>query len=219
MTLKIAKIALGTLLLTFVTLTLTSTTTWGKDKPRVLAIENKCGLEVKVPAKTVDLGNLNPGDNKKTKLEISNTGSNDMTVYIRTNIVDETTLNGGYLADITDYVIKDGERIIADDLFRNVALEGNLLIGTLKPGTSKTLDFFSYLPGDGTGNDYQRAYMKVSWTFITQCSGITIEDEEIPFDGSKLPQTGQLNLLCFYGIGAFLMILGIVWLKRGDGSS
>lgn len=283
MTLKKAKITLGSLLVTAIVLTSPSTT-WGKEKARVIAIENKCGLEVKVPQKSIDLGNLNPGDSKETTIQLSNKGTNDITLFIRTNIQGETTLNGGYLADIMDFTISSKKDTIAEASFRGVADQGNILIGTLKSGASKMLDLATFLPGEGTGNEYQGAYMKVSWTFITQCSSgeagggndkdkevieddpnnptdnpkkppeeitiedelvplgeddpdipgkieipveenelplgdgdtdipdnsdLIIEDESVPFGDLKMPKTGQLASVYFYGTGALLVTLGV----------
>lgn len=170
MPLKTTKMILGTLLVTCFLITALPTTIMGEEGPRVIPIENKCGLEVEIPQKTVDLGNLNPGERKESYIKVTNKGSGNMTLFIRTNMMDETTVNGGYLADAMKLTIKDGRNMIADDLFRNVVDNGSIFIGTLAPGTSKILDLSTYLPGDETGNEYQGAYMKVSWTFVTQCS-------------------------------------------------
>ena len=172
MRVKKAKMALGILFVTSLVFTSVPTITWGKEKPRVIAIMNSLGLEVKVPHKTVDLANLNPGDSKATSLQVSNKGLNEIMVFIRTNILEETTLRGGYLADKVNFSIKEEGNILADDVLRGVGNMGNILIGTLKPGDSKTLDFSSYLPGTETGNEYQGAYMRVSWTFVVQQSRI-----------------------------------------------
>jgi len=125
------------------------------------------GLEIHVPQKTTDTGNINPGDKKNSSLKLLNTGSRDLTVYIRTNIISDTSPRGGHLADVMTLTIKDGDKIIADGTFRTVADEGNVLIGNMAPETEKTIYFSADLP-KGAGNDYQGASLKVNWTFTTQ---------------------------------------------------
>lgn len=135
-------------------------------------INNDNGLVIHVPEKTVDTGNLNPGDKKSSSLKLKNTSSSSLTVYIRTNIISETSPRGGYLADVMTLTIKDkdGDKVICDGTFRSVANEGNVLIGDLAPGTEKTIYFFADLPKE-TGNDYQGASLKVNWTFTTESTG------------------------------------------------
>jgi len=141
---------------------------WGESEVTIAG--NKCGLVVKVSPKTVDTGNLNPGDEKYSSLRLINTGDKTITVYIRTNIKKEEAPRGGYLADIMTLTIRDGSRVLADDLFREVAKRGNILIGKMAPGEEKMIEFEAQFPKEAN-NDYQGATMKVNWTFVAECSG------------------------------------------------
>ncbi|WP_028307934.1 hypothetical protein [Desulfitibacter alkalitolerans] len=130
---------------------------------------NVCGLVIQASDEKVNTGNLNPGDLKNTSLLLRNTGSVPLTLYIRTNILSEATLNGGKLADILNLYIADGSNIINNELFRSAAGRGNILIGTMPAGSEKTIDFSVVFPG-GAGNEYQGATVKANWTFTTTCS-------------------------------------------------
>ena len=98
---------------------------------RVIRPENENGLEIHLPEKTVDTGNLNPGDTKESYLRLVNSGEDTFTIYIRTNILpfSEKSPRGGRLADVMTLTIKDGEQVVADDTFREVAKEGNISLG------------------------------------------------------------------------------------------
>ena len=69
------------------------------------------GLEIRVPQKTVDTGNLNPGDKKSSSLQLLNTGSSVLNVYIRTNILGETSRGH---ADVMTLTIKAEDELISD---------------------------------------------------------------------------------------------------------
>ena len=128
------------------------------------------GLEIRVPQKTVDTGNLNPGDKKSSSLQLLNTGSSVLNVYIRTNILGETSPRGGRLADVMTLTIKAEDELISDGTFREVAKEGYVLIGSIAPETTKTIYFSADFPEDA-GNDYQGASLRVNWTFLTESVG------------------------------------------------
>lgn len=170
-------------------------------------INDDNGLEIHVPEKTVNTDNLGPGDKKSSSLKLKNTGSSDLTVYIRTNILSETSPRGGGLADVMILTIRDGDSVIADGTFRDVADEGNILIGNMAPEAEKTIYFSADFPKEA-GNEYQGASFKVNWTFTTESSGggggdegggggsdedepappIEIEEEPIP-EGEPKPPT------------------------------
>ena len=128
------------------------------------------GLEIRIPQKTVDTGNLNPGDKKSSSLQLLNTGSSVLNVYIRTNILGETSPRGGRLADVMTLTIKAEDELISDGTFREVAKEGYVLIGSIAPETTKTIYFSADFPEDA-GNDYQGASLRVNWTFLTESVG------------------------------------------------
>ena len=77
---------------------------------RVIRPENENGLEIHLPEKTVDTGNLNPGDTKESYLRLVNEGSYTLTVSIRTNITSEKTPFGGgpWLSDDPDVRMTTG---------------------------------------------------------------------------------------------------------------
>lgn len=169
--------------------------------------DSKGWLLIETPFDKVDIGNINPGDNEEklySRIKLTNTGSDSMRVYIKTNITEESNPS---LADVMELTIKDGDRIITDKtLFCDAADAGSIEIGRMAPGATKTLDFYVNLP-ESTGNAYQGAWMKVIWVFTTVYSGssdrpdrdvssnpeepdITIEDEPIPagpVDGENPP--------------------------------
>ena len=118
------------------------------------------GLEIRVPQKTVDTGNLNPGDKKSSSLQLLNTGSSVLNVYIRTNILGETSPRGGRLADVMTLTIKAEDELISDGTFREVANEGYVLIGSIAPETTKTIYF------RGFSEDRKRlsgCFTRVNW--------------------------------------------------------
>lgn len=139
---------------------------------RVIRPENENGLEIHLPEKTVDTGNLNPGDTKESYLRLVNSGEDTFTIYIRTNILpfSEKSPRGGRLADVMTLTIKDGEQVVADDTFREVAKEGNISLGKMTPGSEKTIYFSTDMP-ENAGNEYQGSSFKANWTFTTQVSG------------------------------------------------
>lgn len=176
---------------------------------RVIRPEDGNGLEIHLPEKTVDTGNLNPGDKKNSSLKLVNNGQDTFTVYIRTNILSENSPRGGRLAGVMTLTIKDGEKVVADDTFREVAKEGNISLGEMAPGSEKTIYFSTDMP-ENAGNEYQGSSFKASWTFTTQVTGggggggggdttprrpepeeeelIPIEEEEVP--GAPLEPEG-----------------------------
>ncbi len=139
---------------------------------RVIRPENEHGLEIHLPEKTVDTGNLNPGDTKESYLRLVNSGEDTFTIYIRTNILpfSEKSPRGGRLADVMTLTIKDGEQVVADDTFREVAKEGNISLGKMTPGSEKTIYFSTDMP-ENAGTEYQGSSFKANWTFTTQVSG------------------------------------------------
>jgi hypothetical protein len=130
------------------------------------------GLEIHIPPKSVDTGNLNPGDKMYSCLRIVNTGSNQLSIYIKTNIKSESEkpLFGGRLADVMTLTIKVDGSTIAEDIFRQVAKQGNIYIGEMSSGEERTICFFTNLP-ESAGNEYQGASFKANWAFTTQTSG------------------------------------------------
>ena len=135
------------------------------------------GLGIYIPSKLKDTGNLNPGDKMDSCLTLSNNGGKTITVYIRTNILNETSPNGGNLSDIMTLTIKDGGKIIADGDFKQVSESGNVLIGEIQPNGEKELCFYTDLPKEA-GNKYQGASFKANWTFTTQVTGGTSDDDD-----------------------------------------
>jgi len=155
------------------------------------------GLIIEVPEKTVDTGNLGPGDQKGSHIKITNPGPDTVNLYVRTNIVADEKPNGGSLADIMTLTMKVGETVIANDVVRKVVEANNLSLGQLTPNQTIYLDMATNLPGGETGNEYQGANLKLNWTFTVQAvSGggggggggggsseepeITVEEEPIP---------------------------------------
>ena len=63
-------------------------------EPGYTIIGDDNGLEIHIPSKKVDTGNLNPGDKMYSCLKLVNTGSHQLNVYIRTNIKSEKSPNG-----------------------------------------------------------------------------------------------------------------------------
>ncbi|MBS3969219.1 MAG: hypothetical protein KGZ94_03760 [Clostridia bacterium] len=147
---------------------------------------NLCGLVIEASDERVNTGNLNPGDLKNSSLFLRNTGSVPLTLYIRTNILGEATLNGGNLADVLNLYIADGTNVINNELFRAAAGRGNILIGTMPAGSEKIVDFSVAFPGS-SGNEYQGATLKASWTFTTTCSpgGDDPDDPDDPVDPNE----------------------------------
>lgn len=115
-----------------------------------------------------DISNLNPGDQKTSRLELKNTGDHILTVYIRTQIDSESTPCGGHLADQMELTIQNGSSYLTQDRsFRAAAGDGSVLVGTMVPGSAKTLVFNVSLPGGTTDNRYQGSSIKAEWIFTT----------------------------------------------------
>lgn len=131
------------------------------------------GLEIKAPDPAVNVGNLNPGDEKNSRLRLTNNNSRAITVYIRTEIVSENTPSGGSdLADGMYLTIMDGNTTVSSGTFREAHEANNISLGRMAAGAVKVLEFYADLPGGkGTGNEYQGSSMKVTWVFTTESSG------------------------------------------------
>ncbi|HHX23404.1 MAG: hypothetical protein ACOX2A_09740 [Tepidanaerobacteraceae bacterium] len=146
-------------------------------EPGYTIVGDDNGLEIHVPKKTQDTGNLNPGDKKYSSLKLVNTGSRPLHVYIRTNILSERAPRGGRLSEVMTLVIKDKDNVITDHSFKDAAREGNVYIGRMSPGAEKILDFYTDLPEE-IGNDYQASSMRVNWTFTTQSDKDDDDDDD-----------------------------------------
>jgi len=112
--------------------------------------------------------NLNPGDLKNSRLRLTNNGNSPLTVYIRTEIRGENP--EGKLSEVLWLTIKDGDTTISDSTFSAADSQGNISLGTMAVGSTKTLQFSVKLP-EGTDNDYQGASLRAIWVFTTVTSG------------------------------------------------
>lgn len=143
------------------------------------------GLIIASPLAPEDIGNLGPGDQKHSRLKLTNTNTSPVTVYIRTVIVDEDTPPGGKpLAEGMFLTIKDGDKEIFSGTFRDADEEGNISLGSMAYGEEKLLHFYADFPKD-CGNEYQGASMKVQWVFTTQTPGGGDDDEDDDDDGGR----------------------------------
>ncbi len=202
-------------------------------------IEEENGLEIHVPEKTVDTGNIGPGDELDSYLTVVNTGNRTLVVYIRTNIISEESPPGGQLADVMTLIIRDGDDEVARDTFRAVAEAGNIRLGRMPPGSEKTIYFFGDLPG-AAGNDYQGATLNVNWTFTTQVigggGGGGDEESEVPPErpgghpegeemeieigpeapgvGPGMPATGQDVPYLYLLLGSLALVTGIFLARK-----
>lgn len=142
--------------------------------PQALAANYKIvgdanGLTIEALPNGQGTGNLNPGDFKNSRLKLTNTNEDEVTVWIRTNITARRPgSRGGDLAEVLHLLIKEGERTITDDSFDGAAGDDFVQIGTLDPGEVIYLDFTVTLPGPETGNKYQGSSLDANWTFRTQ---------------------------------------------------
>lgn len=128
------------------------------------------GLIIASPLDPEDTGNLGPGDQKHSRLKLTNTNTSPVTVYIRTVIVDEDTPpDGKPLAEGMFLTIKDGDKEIFSGTFGDAHEEGNISLGSMEHQDEKIMDFYADFPED-SGNEYQGASMKVQWVFTTQTS-------------------------------------------------
>ncbi|NLJ33164.1 MAG: LPXTG cell wall anchor domain-containing protein [Firmicutes bacterium] len=134
-------------------------------------LKNENGLEIHLPERTVEMGNLNPGDVKHSHLTLVNKGPNTLLVSIRTNIIagGEESPQGGSLTDIMNLTIGEGHTIVASGTFGEVIGEGNILLKPMTPGEERILYFTGSMPQDA-GNDYQGSSFRASWTFTSQVS-------------------------------------------------
>lgn len=130
---------------------------------------NANGLTIESQPNEQGTGNLNPGDEKASRLKLTNTNDDDVRVWIRTNITERRIPEGSRdLSEVLHLLIKGGSRVITDDSFDGAADAGNIEIGTMDPGEEIILDFTVTLPGPGTGNDYQGSSIDANWTFTTE---------------------------------------------------
>lgn len=219
---------------------------------------NANGLTIESQPNKQGTGNLNPGDEKDSRLKLTNTSSNDLKVWIRTNVTaNRPGDNGGDLAEVLHLIIKDGDRVITDDSFKGADADGNIEIGILDPGEEIILDFTVTLPGPGAGNEYQGSSIDANWTFTTQSEDdddndggnrrrsrnpgepttiipeepvpegpgeipegtpyavpdpdlLIIEEEPVPGGtAAKMPKTGEIPPIYFYGAGSLAVALGV----------
>jgi hypothetical protein len=82
------------------------------------------GLLIESPDDRTAVGNLNPGDLKRSALRLTNNGSVALTVYIRTEITGEKSPRGGKLADIMTLTIREGGTVYSDGTFREAHQAG-----------------------------------------------------------------------------------------------
>lgn len=199
------------------------------------------GLVIESPDAPAMTGNLNPGDGKNSRLRLTNQGNHTLTVYVRTEIVSETTVRGGHLADVMTLAIKDGSNTLVNDTFREVVKKQNITVGRMAPGAEKVLEFDTNLAGADTDNQYQGAVMKVVWVFTTTAVGgggdddndgddpidepvvvpeepDVLEPEEIivpPEPESPLmPGTGVGSPIGYYAVGSAALIAGLLLNKK-----
>jgi len=256
--------------------------------PQALAANYKIegdanGLTIEALPNGEALGNFTPGDTEESRLKLTNTNDEKVTVWIRTNITARHRgPNGGDLAKALHLLIKEGSRVITNDSFDGAAKDGFVRIGTLDPNEAVFLDFTVTLPGPETGNYYQGSSIDVKWTFRTesisrggggkgggkqrdprnpdisgepdepgdiiedepipegsadpsqseqpaqpaqsgqpsgdtdsQDSGlITFEAEQVPGVAVKMPKTGEIPPIYFYGIGSLAVAMGLMVRKR-----
>ena len=251
--------------------------------PKGIEIIGNCGLVVEASTGKENTGNLNPGDTKRSKLTLKNTGSNRIKeIDMQTNIISGSRKSprGGKLEEILRLTIKDGENIIIDNLPFTEAAEITKALGSLDVGQEKVLDLIVDFTS-AADNDYQGASFQASWTFITKCGGggddeedpppdddddtppgdkekeeeeeeknppddvddededrievddesipsgsggkeeesvasvASIEPEEIPYGPGKMPKTGEISPMFFYGTGALVSAIGMAIRKAG----
>ncbi len=107
------------------------------------------GLIIASPLAPEDTGNLGPGDQKHSRLKLTNTNTSPVTVYIRTVIVEEDTPPGGAdLADGMFLTIKDGDKEIFSGTFGDAHVEGNISLGSMEHQDEKIMDFYADFPED-----------------------------------------------------------------------
>ena len=225
---------------------------------------NANGLTIESQPNEQGTGNLNPGDEKASRLKLTNTNDDDVRVWIRTNITERRIPEGSRdLSEVLHILIKDGSRVITDDSFDGAADAGNIEIGVMNPGDEIILDFTVTLPGPGTGNDYQGSSIDANWTFTTESESsggggggggrrtpsnpdepttiipeepvpegpgeipegtpyavpdpdlLIIEEEPVPGgSAAKMPKTGEIPPIYFYGAGSLAVALGVAARKK-----
>ncbi|NLO97015.1 MAG: hypothetical protein GX091_02900 [Peptococcaceae bacterium] len=117
-----------------------------------------------------DTGNLNPGDIKKSSLQLKNNGTSSFTVYIRTVITEEKPKDRLSKALRLTIIEGGNNNPITNASFSDAAGQGNISLGTMAPGSSKTLNFTVELP-KGTDNEYQGSSLSAKWVFTTVSGG------------------------------------------------
>jgi LPXTG-motif cell wall-anchored protein len=150
---------------------------------RYLLDGDRNGLEIHLPPKTQDTGNLNPGDHQSTCLELVNTGRETITVYIRTDILRKISPHGGSLADLMKLTLENDGKGFAAGTFQEIADAGNIPLGEMLPGARKEICFFASLPQDSR-NEYQGASFEANWAFTTERTGGSSEGGDDPGSGS-----------------------------------
>ena len=179
--------------------------------------ERHCRITVS-PDTLFELGNLNPGDSYRRTLTVTDEGDLPAYLWLRHEWVDGDPLPG-----------EPGDlfsQLLLNISWRNITLyngpaEGlaeplniSAKIGPVRPGQTLDLDFFIFLPGPPTGNEFQGSTVTTKIILITACGNGEEDPPDPPgTDPPDLPRTGGLTLVLLLLLGFIFILLGLL-LKR-----
>lgn len=146
-----------------------------------------------------------PGDELSQDIFITNNGENEVVIYLRAEVPEDS--NKGFLNQMTLTVYGfNGEKIFEDQAGSTGSLTDGYTLGTIAPGEKGKLVAKLRVPIE-MDNEYQKQLGKVSWIFSVE------ELEDIPDE--PVPTTGDnSNNAIWMGLIAFAALSGIVVLVK-----
>lgn len=186
--------------------------------------DRHCRITVS-PDTLFELGNLNPGDSYSRTLTITDEGELPAYLWLRHEWVDGDPLPGepGDLFSQLSLTISWRGIILysgpADGLAEPLNISAR--IGPVRPGQVLDLDFYIFLPGPPTGNEFQGSTVTTRIVLITACGTGEEEPPEPPGtdppeddppkeDPPDLPRTGGLTLILLLLLGFAFILLGLL---------
>lgn len=182
--------------------------------------DRRCRITVS-PDSLFELGNLNPGDAFIRTLTVTNEGELPSYIWLKHEWVDGDPLRGevGDLFSQLNMTISWRNVDLYSGPMNGLVepLDISVQIGPVRPAETMELDFYIWLPGPETGNEFQGATVTTRVILLAICGS----EEDVPPDPPgtdppeppgppDLPRTEGLALTLVTLIGFALILLGLI---------
>lgn len=158
--------------------------------------------------KLFDLSNMNPGDNRKAKILIRNSGSSRYDLWMSAGDVTEESPSLFEVLELK--VLYRGKELYRGPV-KGLA-SGTVCLGRFHPGESGELVMTVSLPGPETGNEYQGKSAGVKWVFTARAG----KAEGEPKPSGDLPRTYGAGAVCTL-LGGLALLAGIRLIRKRKG--